>query len=239
MMIADMTMKEFTSHLEKTRTIIFPFGVVEEHGSHLPLNTDTIIIEEILKRVIVHRPVFCAPAINYGVCTTTRRHPGTISISAATLRRIALDLIRDAYGKGLRNFLLLSGHGGGLHISALKEAGEILIDELDGLRIAALSPYDVLWKELAALCETPNDSHAGEIETSLILALAPHLVKGRADEEYPAIPKPFIVRDKVGYWPGGVWGNPHKASQEKGEQAIAVIMAKIIGLIDAIEGDLR
>jgi creatinine amidohydrolase len=44
------------------------------------------------------------------------------------------------------------------------------------------------------------------------------LDKGKAAEEYPEIPKPFNVKDKVKYWPGGVWGNPEKASAEKGER---------------------
>ena len=49
---------------------------------------------------------------NYGVCTTTNQHPGTISITPATLRRLTYDLVRDAYDKGLRNFFLITGHGG-------------------------------------------------------------------------------------------------------------------------------
>jgi creatinine amidohydrolase len=119
-------------------------------------------------------------------------------------------------------------------MSAMKEAAEILIDELDGINIAAISPYEVLYGELLSLCETKNDSHAGELETSVVLALAPHLVKGRSKEEYPQLPRPFIVRDKVKYWPGGVWGNPEKASEEKGRKALHIITEKIIELLDSI-----
>ena len=118
---------------------------------------------------------------------------------------------------------------------ALKEVSEILVEELKGIRIAPISPYDVLYKELSELAETPNDSHAGEIETSLILALAPELVKGRSKEEYPKIPKPFVVKDKLRYWKGGGWGNPGKASREKGEKAIQLISDKIIDIIDMVE----
>jgi len=118
---------------------------------------------------------------------------------------------------------------------ALKEAAEILIEELKGIKIAVISPYDILYNELSALAETPNDSHAGEIETSLVLALAPELVKGRSKEEYPKLPKPFVVKDKRRYWRGGVWGNPGKASKEKGEKAIRLIVNKITGIIDMIE----
>ncbi|KJJ84740.1 Creatininase [Candidatus Omnitrophus magneticus] len=235
MLIEEITMEDYKNHLKKTKTIIIPFGVVEEHGSHLPLNTDTIIVCEILKAVAQKRAVFVAPPVNYGVCTTTGKHIGTLSISSSALRAITRDLIKDAYNKGLRNFFLISGHGGSLHMSALKEVAEQLIDDLDDLKIAAFSPYDILWKELSAICETPGDSHGGELETSLILALAPHLVKGRATEEYPKLPRPFIVRDKVKYWPGGVWGNPEKATREKGLQAIEIIVSKVVELIDELK----
>lgn len=232
MLLENMTMAEFKSHIKKTKTIIFPFGTVEEHGGHLPLNTDTLIIYEILKRVMKKRDVFIAPPLHYGVCTTTSRHPGTINISPGALRTITRDITADAYKKGLRNIFLISGHGGGQHMSALKEVAEELIEELRGVKLAVFSPYDVLWKELSEITDTPNDSHAGELETSMVLTLAPELVKGRSKEEYPGVPKPFVVKDKVKYWPGGVWGDPGKASIEKGNKAVSLIVDRIIEIID-------
>ncbi|MBI5740547.1 MAG: creatininase family protein [Nitrospirae bacterium] len=234
MILENITMPDFQRHLKKTKTIIFPFGTVDEHGNHLPLNTDTLIIYEALKRVVGKRNVFLAPPVNFGVCTSTGEHPGTIGITPETLRRLVLDLVRDAYRKGLRNFFLVTGHGGGLHSAAMKESAEVLIEELKGATIAVLCPYEVLRRELSALAETHNDSHAGEIETSLVLFLAPELVKGRSKEEYPKLPKPFIVKDKLKYWRGGVWGNPEKAGREKGEKVLQLIVDKIIEIIDSM-----
>ncbi len=232
MILENITMAEFKKHLKKTKTLIVPFGTVEEHGNHLPLNTDTLIINEILKKVVQKRKVFLAPPVYYGVCTTTSRHPGTIGITPATLRRLTYDIVKDSYEKGLRTIFLITGHGGGLHSSAMKEAAEKLTDELAGIKIAVLCPYDVLYRELADLADTPNDSHAGEIETSLVLALAPELVKGRSKEDYPKLPRPFVVKDKVRYWRSGVWGNPGKASIEKGKKAVKMIVDKIVDIID-------
>ena len=233
--LENITMNEFKKYLNQTKTIVFPFGTVEEHGRHLPLNTDSFIIQEALKIVAKRKKFFLAPIVYYGVCTTTKNHPGTISITPETLRRLSFDLIMEAYKKGLHNFLLISGHGGSLHMSALKETAEILIEKLKGIKIAVFSPYDLLWKELSEIAETPNDSHAGELETSMMLYLSPELVKGRAPEEYPTIPKPFSVKDKVKYWPGGVWGNPKKASAEKGKKAIKLMTDKIAEILDRIE----
>jgi creatinine amidohydrolase len=233
--LENITMTEFKKYLRQTKTMVFPFGTIEEHGSHLPLHTDAFIIQEVLRLTAKKRKFILAPVVYYGVCTTTKDHPGTISISPETLRRLSYDLVSDAYSKGLRNFLLISGHGGSLHMSALKETAEVMVEKLKNIKIAVLSPYDVLWKELSGIAETPNDSHAGELETSIMLSLAPHMVKGRSPEEYPHIPKPFTVKNKRKYWPGGVWGNPQKASAEKGERALKLITDKIIQILDKIE----
>ncbi|MEW5746140.1 MAG: creatininase family protein [Nitrospirota bacterium] len=232
--LEQITMNEFKKYLRQTKTIVYPFGTIEEHGSHLPLHTDSLIIDEALKLAAEKRKFFLAPLTYYGVCTTTKDHPGTISISPATLRSLSRDLVTEAYKKGLRNFILVSGHGGSQHMAALKETAEELVETLDNAAIAAFTPYDLLWRELSQIAETANDSHAGEIETSMMLYLAPGLVKGRAAEEYPAIPKPFSVKDKVKYWPGGVWGDPKKASREKGERAIRLMADSIIEVLDMI-----
>jgi len=235
MQIEDITMEDYKRALKKSKTLIVPYGTVEEHGRHLPLSTDTLIIVEILKLLQKKRKVLIAPPIHYGVCTSTSQHPGTIDITPETLRRITLDIVRSAYRKGIRNFILVSGHVGGLHMSAIKEVAEVLVNELSRVKIAVLTPYDSLWKELAELADTENDSHAGEMETSMVLALRPELVKGRSKEEYPKFPKPLVVKDKLKYWPGGVWGNPKKASAEKGDKAVKLILKKLIEVVDSID----
>ncbi len=191
MILQEMTMAEFKRGLKKSRTLILPYGAVEAHGRHLPLNTDTLIMEEVAKAAVKVVDAFVAPALPYGVCTSTGLHPGTIGISAGTLRAITMDIVRDGFKKGLKNFVLISGHGGGLHVAAMKEAGEALTQEIEGIKIAALSIYEILGPEAFALAETENDSHAGEMETSAILYLvscqpyivglrAPQIVQGKA-----------------------------------------------------------
>jgi creatinine amidohydrolase len=151
------------------------------------------------------------------------------------LRRLTLDIVKDAFRKGMRNIILVSGHGGGLHMNALKEVAEILVVEIEDLKIAVVSPYELLWKEIAEIAHTKNDSHAGEIETSLLMALRPELVKGRSKEEYPNFPKPLVVKEKLKYWPGGVWGNPEKASKKKGQRVIQLIVDKMLEIIERVE----
>lgn len=235
MLIGESTMSEFEKSLKKTRTLIIPFGTIEAHGTHLPLNTDTLIIREAVKKTAERLGVYMAPPIQYGVCTSTADHPGTIGITADTLRRIVTDIVRDSYRQGLRNFVIISGHGGSLHVAALKEAGEALVKELEGVRLAACSIYEIIGKEADEIAETKNDSHAGELETSLVLHLAPGLVKGRAKEEYPKYPKPMIVKDKRKYWKGAVWGDPRKASEEKGGRLFDLMVEKLSEFVKRLE----
>jgi len=129
MLIENITMKEFKDGLKKTDTVIVPYGTVEAHGTHLPLSTDTIIIREAVKKAAEKIDVFIAPPIHYGVCTSTSDHPGTIGISPETVRRITSDIVRDLRKKGLKRFILISGHGGSIHVSAMKEAAEALTTE--------------------------------------------------------------------------------------------------------------
>lgn len=234
MMIEEMTMTEFEKGLEKTKTVIIPVGSIEEHGSHLPLSTDTMQAIEVARRVSERIDVFVTPPLHYGVCRSTRSHPGTVTISGGTLRAMIRDIVKSLHSHGLRSFLILSGHAGNIHMGALNEAGEELLEEIPGISIAIVSGLDLLLDQ-GNLVETEGDSHAGEVETSMILSIDPELVKGRAPKEYPSFPKPILVRDKRNYWPGGVWGDPSRASREKGEKLTLVAVEKVVDVIKRLE----
>ena len=236
MLIENITMRQFKDGLKKTKTVIVPFGTVEAHGTHLPLSTDTIIIREAASRVAGKADVFIAPPIHYGVCTSTSDHPGTIGVTPGTIRSITTDIVRDLRKKGLRRFILISGHGGSIHVSAMKEAGEALTSEFKDITIAACSVYEILPKEAHYIAETEGDSHAGEIETSLALYLSKGLVKGRAAKEFPKFVKPIIARDKMKLWPGAVWGDPNKATVLKGKRFFDIMVKSIVELAEKIEG---
>lgn len=235
MLIEEMTMTEFEAGLLRTRTLVIPFGSVEEHGPHLPLSTDTIEAYEVCKRASLEIPLFVAPPIHYGNCRSTACHPGTISISTHTLKSLLKDIVRSLRTQGLRNFIAISGHAGGAHCMALQEAGEELIAEFSDIFMAVVTELDLARQEGRGLIETPGDSHAGEIETSRILNSHPHLVKGSALAEIPCFPTGILVRDKRRYWPGGVWGDPAKASAEKGARLEELVVNKLVELARLLE----
>ena len=236
MIIEEMTMPEFEEGLTRTRTAYIPFGSVEEHGAHLPLSTDTIQAYEVGKKAALQIPLFVAPPVPYGNCRSTSGHPGTISIRTVTLKALLKDIVRSLHSHGIRNFIVLTGHAGGAHRMALQDAGEELLEELRDIRMAAVTEYDLAIKEGREIIETAGDAHAGEIETSRILHSHPYLVKGTSPEEYPTFPVGILVRNKRAYWPGGVWGNPAKATAEKGRRLEELVVAKVVALVRALEG---
>ena len=233
----DLTMPEFEAARDQLQTVILPVGSVEEHGPHLPLGTDTFHAIEVAHRAAELRPVLVAPPVFYGICRSTREHPGTVSISGDALRALLKDLGREFYRQGLRRLILISGHAGGTHMCALVEAGEALLEEFADVRVAVVNVLDLLREVLTArpdLIKTKGDSHAGEVETAIMLAAHPHLVKGRAPAEWPSFPNYELVRDKRRYWPGGVWGDPGPAAAAQGEEILAAETLRLVQLIDAL-----
>ncbi|MRR55323.1 MAG: creatininase family protein [Deltaproteobacteria bacterium] len=233
MILEEMTMGEFESGLKITRTVLLPFGSVEEHGYHLPLSTDTIQAYEVAKSAAKIIPLFVAPPIHYGCCRSTSCHPGTISITTQTLQNLLKDIVRSLYSHGLINFVILTGHAGGTHKMALIDAGEALVAELLEIKLAVLTEYDLAYTEGKDIIETIGDAHAGEIETSRILYLYPDLVKGTGQREFPTFPTGIIVRNKRNFWANGVWGDPTKATPEKGRRINELVVRKLIEFIEA------
>jgi len=236
MIIEDLTMGEFEAGLALTRTVLIPFGSVEEHGYHLPLSTDTIQAYEVGKQAARQLPLFVAPPIHYGSCRSTSCHPGTISITTSTLKSLMKDIVRSLYAQGLRNVIVLTGHAGGSHRMALQDAGEELLPELADLKLAVVTEYELAAREGKSIIETEGDAHAGEIETSRILHSHPHLVKGTGEREFPSFPPGLLVRNKRKFWPNGVWGDPTKASAEKGKLLEDLVVKKIVELARFMDG---
>lgn len=231
-------MPAFEEWRERTRTVILPIGSLEEHGPHLPLGTDTFHALEVAKRLARRRTVIVAPPLFYGLCRSTSEHPGTVSLSGSTLRAVVLDLGREFYRQGMRHLVFLSGHAGGTHMAMLTDAGEALLEEFPDLQIAVVNILELLREVLASrpeLVKTQGDGHAGEIETALMLAAYPHLVKGTAPAEWPRFPKHLLVRDKRRYWPGGVWGDPGQATKEQGEALIDAEVERLQEVIEKME----
>ena len=232
MLVEEITSKEFEEALKTVKAVIIPVGSVEAHGPHLPIATDLYTIYEVCKALSKEVDVLVAPPVYYGLCRSTRRLPGTVSIRGEVLKALLLDIFSEFWDFGIKNFFVLSGHAGGTHNAFILDAVENFLENHKDANFFVANIYELLKPALEELEIPFNDSHAGEWEASLIMYFKPELVKGKGYEDYPKFPKFWVTSDKKKYWPSGIWGNPLKATPEKGK-----ILAK--RLIDILKAELK
>ncbi|MGV3490201.1 MAG: creatininase family protein [Devosia sp.] len=217
---------------------VLPVGAVEQHGAHLPLLTDTVLAGGVARRVAEGIDGLLLPAIAYGDAWTAEGWAGTLSISPETLRASVLDIGRGLQRMGVKGLVTVNGHFGNrepinLAARALNEAGFPVL-HLDYPRLEALAA-ELMDSEPAG----PGFYHADEVETSMMLALAPETVRmGRAAPEYPEFPELFGSEPMKlsAFNRSGVFGNPRQATAEKGEALIAGIAAESVRLVGVWRG---
>lgn len=232
-LLEEMSWPQIEEGQKETKTVILPVGATEEHGPHLPTITDTIEALETARAVARMRDVFLAPPIHYGVCRSTRGFPGTITVSHDSLRSYVRDVLISLRDSGFESILVLTGHAGSQHISALKEACQMALEARD-LRVSLVSLFDLI--DPAAV-ETPHDGHAGEIESSMMLAIRSDLVAGLPEEHFPARPRFLILKDVRSLMGNGIMGNPALATQKKGTAFLEMAAEGVIFALDELESD--
>jgi creatinine amidohydrolase len=231
MYLDELTMKEFSEKVNEKTVVILPIGATEEHGEHLPLNTDSLQPEFIAKKVAKHTKALIAPSIRYGYCSSTRNFPGTITISFDTLRSLVYDILSELHRNGIRNIVVLSGHAGRIHMAALRQAADAVVKEHD-VKIMVLSDYDIAYDLIDVDMSIPkDDGHSGLIETSRILDIREDLVKGEGETGSTRPPKFMVLPDPEKYFPTGVMGDPKGASKPKGDQINDYIVKELVKLI--------
>ncbi|MFL5579023.1 MAG: mycofactocin biosynthesis peptidyl-dipeptidase MftE [Gemmatimonadaceae bacterium] len=212
-MPAAWALDEVTTRAVTGALLAVPLGATEQHGPHLPLGTDTVIARALAAGLAEARDgVAVAPALPYGASGEHAGFAGTLSIGREALITVLVELVRSS---PFARTLFVNGHGGNLE--PLAAAVRQLRDE--GHDVWAWAPA---WG---------GDAHAGRIETSLLLALEPHLV-GEARERGNTEPLrallPRLRAEGVrGVAPNGVLGDPTGASGEEGRALLAAAIADL------------
>jgi creatinine amidohydrolase len=165
--------------------VIIPAAAIEQHGPHLPVGVDAILGQALLGaalgRLPASLPALVAPPLTYGNSIEHPGVPGTISVSARILRRLALAMAGQLHDIGIRRLAFFNTHGGN---SAVLATLCHEIPEIFGIRTTLLRHG---YQPDVSSQETASGFHAGEWETSLMLACAPELVRlDKAISEYPA-----------------------------------------------------
>jgi creatinine amidohydrolase len=236
----EMSMADVKECALTRKVVILPVGSVEEHGDHLPLCTDSIQPEYVAVEVAKRTKCIIAPPVKYGVCNSARNFPGTISIRFDSLRWIIRDILEELVRNGFSRILVLSGHAGQAHMTALRLAAQETLRHYDKdmrhdrPRIMVCSDYDFAY-ELKGKYFDEKDGHAGAIETSRIMSIRPDLIKKRGRKSYPNLPRFEIVSDVQSYFPSGVIGNPMDASFKKGKMVNDYVVKQVVALVEELK----
>lgn len=175
----NMTVKMVRAYLQWNKSIIVPLGVIEQHGYHLPLQTDALIARHTARMIGEQTGILVAPTIHQSF--SGGGLPGTINISPAVMSQVVGDTLLSLASQGFRHFYLWLCHGGSENARALGDALKLLLRTNPAFADAMIAllpiwkfdPGKIGWKK--ALKD--RDWHAGWLETSMVMALAPELVR--------------------------------------------------------------
>ena len=231
--IYEMSELEFRNYITTVRQAIIPVGSLEQHGPHLPVSTDSLIAEYIARLIAEEIPSFVLPVISYGI-SYEHKPMFNVSIHSYTLLNLISNVCTSLSDNGIKKIILINGHQGNAGV----------------LQYVAQDVYLKLSKEIAIyainywqLMQTQFD-HAGEVETSLLLAIAPQLVKmDRAKPNSKRLSKSRVAYSSITNIPGsfpkltgnGVWGDPRNATAKKGRNLLEEIKKNVIKTISELE----
>jgi creatinine amidohydrolase/Fe(II)-dependent formamide hydrolase-like protein len=245
-LLAELTWPEAEQRFRETDVALLPVGAIEQHGPHLPLDVDAFDAEWLAQQVAAAcsdpKPLVL-PLIPYGVSYHHEDFAGTLSVRNETMAQLIYDLGMGIARCGATKLIIVNGHGG--NGPALQFAAQMI--NRDAHIFTCVESGETSDVDLAALSETDNDVHAGEIETSTTLALRPELVQ--RDRAAPSVPRfssrylDFTNQRAVGWnaytsriSPSGVLGDPTRADAEKGRKMWDVMIRNLVDFVEDLKG---
>lgn len=236
--LAALTSPELDSLLSRgIRTAVVPLGALEQHGPHLPLDTDTRIADALAERFCAAVPeAVRLPALFAGVSREHMGFPGTLDLRPGTLEALLLDLLDSLARHGFEHVVVFSAHGGNVATlrkiepvlrAATAPARLVLVHDLESLAAAQARA-----SAAAGVAPEAAGHHAGEHETSILLGLAPEQV--RKARLAPGRLVPVAGAQSLFYpslrasAPSGVLGDPRCADGARAESYLAAWTARLV-----------
>lgn len=197
--------------------VVVPVGSCEQHGPHLPLDTDTIVATALADELALRRDdCVVAPPLAITASGEHQGFPGTLSLGTEAVTAVVVELARSA--EWATGVVFVNGHGG--NVAAMQRAGDVFEHERREVLL--------WWPHLPG-----GDPHAGHTETSLMLALAPHLVRFDRAESGPIPAMADLVRHGVQpLSPNGVLGDPAGATADEGARIFERLADHLVTAVD-------
>lgn len=236
--LENITWKDAEEAFARFEIVVIPLGsALKEHGLHLPLNNDWRMANYFARRVAERVPVLVAPTIPYHFFPAFLEYPGSVSIERDTAKNYVIDICRSLHSQGAKKFYILNT--GYSTIRALEPARLELGKR--GVVMEYTNFSGLKAETVRALAKQEGGTHADEIETSVMLYIAPEVVNLTfAEKDFrapldPQHPGPF-TRDpntKRGiYSPTGTYGDPTLASRETGKRIVETLVDDLVDFLE-------
>ena len=244
--LGELTWPQAKRRFKEVDVALLPVGAIEQHGPHLPLDTDAFDAEYLARRVAKSctnpKPILL-PLIPYGVSYHHEDFKGTISITNETLARLTYEVGMSAARNGITKLIIINGHGG--NAATLHFAAQMI--NRDAHVFTCVDSGETSDTDIEAMVDTPNDVHAGEIETSTSLAVRPALVQfEKARKSIPRFSSRYLdfsSKRSVDWYArtaklsaSGIMGDATKATREKGEKMWDVMIRNLVEFVEQIKG---
>lgn len=242
---SELTWQEAEQRLKQVDVAILPTGAIEQHGPHLPLDVDAFDADYLARKVAEAcsdpKPLVL-PLIPFGVSYHHDDFPGTISVTNEALAKFVYDIGINIAKHGINKLLIINGHGD--NSPTLNYAAQMI--NRDANIFVAVDTGETSDVDIDDLAVTPNDIHAGEIETSTTLAIRPDLVRMELAKKTAlnftsrylnfsslrGVPW-YAQTEKISA--NGTMGDPTKASAEKGNKIWEIMIAHLVAFVEDLK----
>lgn len=230
--VANLTWPEVEERIQSGAIAVLPVGAAaKEHGRHLPLNTDQLQAEWLSARLIEKANLLVWPTLTYGHYPAFTDYPGSCNLSSATFEKLVEETLQSIFGSGSKSALILN-----TGISTIAPVERVIARMGRPIKLANVYQGRCYLKAEEKIRQQSYGNHADEMETSIMLAIAPDKVNMSRAKPWARreIQAGALVRNNKShpnYSPDGVFGDPTLATKEKGELLLAAIVEDVMDAI--------
>ena len=236
----ELTAADLRELATRGATVILPVASMEQHGPHLPVGVDTILCEGVCKLAAEalqnEMPIVVAPTLWCGMAEHHMEYGGTFTFDLPTYRAVLMAFLKSIVRHGFKHVFIVNGHGG--NISALAAFLPDFAVET-GLTIRTTTYFELAQPAMPAILEDQERvRHACEGETSLMMSLAPDLVRHdklpEAHGPKNSTPRPLgvgLYRSYRSFSESGVVGDARRATKDKGDKLAIVCRDALVAVL--------